>query len=532
MSKLFRSSIITSLATFMSRILGLIRDVCIANLLGAGQSSDIFLFAQRIPNFLRRLFAEGAFSQAFVPVMSEFKAKKDQEGLKDLISNTSGTLGAVVFIITVIGMLGSSVITAVFGWGWFQEWLENPGEGKFTQASFLLKITTPYLFFITLTAVSGAILNTFEKFLIPAITPCLMNLCMIASCFVLKDYFEDPNLALSIGFMTGGVVQFLFQLPFLYKLGCLVIPRFSWNHPGVTKIRKLMIPAIFSVSVSQINLIINTIIATKLTTGAISYLYYSDRLLEFPIGIFGVAIGTVILPALSRQFAKKDLDGYVKTLDWGIRLVLLLGFPAMMGIIMLREPIIRVLYMSGEFGLDAAGHVSLSVIASVSGLWAIMLVRVLAPGFNARQDTATPVRYGIISMVTNIICSLIIVFPIEYWLLVGGNSGYGYLGLALSTTLSSIVNASLLLRGLAKKNIYHISRNTVIFVLKLLAGTIVMSMVLMFLKGCFAADAAEWAGISHISSIVYLVCLVASGAAVYFVTLLLLGIRPSQLKGA
>lgn len=188
--------------------------------------------------------------------------------------------------------------------------------------------------------------------------------------------------------------------------------------------------------------------------------------------------------------------------------------------------------MSGEFGLDAAGHVSLSVIASVSGLWAIMLVRVLAPGFNARQDTATPVRYGIISMVTNIICSLIIVFPIEYWLLVGGNSGYGYLGLALSTTLSSIVNASLLLRGLAKKNIYHISRNTVVFVLKLLAGTIVMSMVLMFLKGCFAADAAEWAGISHISSIVYLVCLVASGAAVYFVTLLLLGIRPSQLKGA
>ncbi len=532
MSKLFRSSLITSVATFMSRILGLIRDVFIAGILGAGQSSDVFFFAQRIPNFLRRLFAEGAFSQAFVPVMAEFKAKKDKEGLNDLISHTSGTLGALVFLITILGMLGSHVVTAIFGWGWFEEWLhDGPEGGKFVQASFLLKITTPYLFFITLTAVSGAILNTFEKFLIPAITPCLMNLCMIASCICIAPYTEDPNFALSLGFLAGGVVQFAFQLPFLYRLGCLVKPKISWNHPGVAKIRKLMLPAIFSVSVSQINLIINTIIATNLATGAISYLYYSDRLLEFPIGIFGVAIGTVILPALSRQFAKKDNDGYVKTMDWGIRLVLLLGFPAMMGIIMLREPIVRVLYMRGEFGLDAAGHVGLSVIASVSGLWAIMLVRVLAPGFNARQDTATPVRYGIISMITNICCSLIIVFPLEKYLEIDGGLGYGYLGLALATTVSAVLNATLLLCGLARKNIYHVSRSTVLFIIKLLAGTAIMSVGLSFIREYFAENIEAWASLGLLVSIVYLSVLIVAGALIYFVSLFALGIRPSHLRG-
>ena len=282
---------------------------------------------------------------------------------------------------------------------------------------------------------------------------------------------------------------------------------------------------------SQINLIINTIIATNLATGAISYLYYSDRLLEFPIGIFGVAIGTVILPALSRQYAKKDNDGYVKTMDWGIRLVLLLGFPAMMGIIMLREPIVRVLYMRGEFGLDAAGHVGLSVIASVSGLWAIMLVRVLAPGFNARQDTATPVRYGIISMITNICCSLIIVFPLEKYLEIDGGLGYGYLGLALATTVSAILNATLLLSGLARKNIYRVSRSTVLFIIKLLAGTAVMSVGLSFIRECFAENIEAWASLGLLVSIVYLAVLIAAGALIYFVSLLAFGIRPSHLRG-
>ena len=532
MSRLFRSSVITAVATFMSRILGLVRDIFTAHLVGAGVSADIFFFANRIPNFLRRLFAEGAFSQAFVPVMSEFKANKNDAETKELVSNITGTLGALVFIITIIGMIGSSVITAIFGWGWFMEWLNGTPEGiKFVRASLLLKITFPYLFFITLTAVSGAILNTYEKFLIPAITPCLMNLSMIACCVWVAPLTDDPNLALAIGVFIGGVVQFIYQLPFLYKLGCLVMPKFKWNHPGVKKVRQLMLPAIFSVSVSQINLIINTVIASFLTTGAISYLYYSDRLLEFPIGVFAVAIGTVILPALSRQHAANDQENYAKTMDWGIRLVLLLGFPAMMGMIMLREPIIRVLFMRGEFGIEAANHSALSLIASVSGIWAIMLVRVLVPGFNARQDTKTPVKFGIISMGVNIASNLIIVFPLEKYLIIDGSNGYGYIGLAVSTTISAIVNASLLFWGLNKHGIYRTTRTTWFFILKLIIGTAVMSVVIGFFKNYLASDMSDWAGISLMFSIMWLAVLIAAGALVYFLVLLCLGIRPAHLRG-
>ncbi len=532
MSKLFRSSLITAGATFMSRILGLIRDIFIAQLLGAGQSSDVFFFAQRIPNFLRRLFAEGAFSQAFVPVMAEFRANRSEAETADLISRAAGTLGALVFLVTVAGMIGSGAVTALFGWGWFMDWVSGAPDGaKFLQASFLLKITTPYLFFITLTAVSGAVLNTYDKFLVPAITPCLMNLCMIAACVWLAPRTADPNFALALGFLAGGVVQFLFQLPFLYRLGCLVVPKFGWNHPGVAKIRKLMLPAIFSVSVSQINLIVNTVIASFLVTGSLSYLYYSDRLLEFPIGIFAVAIGTVILPALSRSAAAGDRAGYARTMDWGLRLVLLLGIPAMAGMIALREPIMRVLFMRGEFGVGSAEHAALSLIASVAGLWAIMAVRVLVPGFNARQDTATPVKYGVIAMGVNICTSLVLVYPLEKWPIVGPEGGYGYIALSAATSVSAAVNAFLLLRGLAKKNVYRPGRDTLFFVLKLAAAAAVMFAAVDRLKLAAADGTAAWAETGLGRAALLLALLVAAGAAVYFAVLAALGVRPRHLRG-
>ena len=236
MAKLFRAGLVTASATFLSRILGLIRDIFIANLLGAGLSADVFFFANRIPNFLRRLFAEGAFSQAFVPVMTEFKEQGDKKALNGLIAETTGTLGAVVFLVTIIGMLGSAVITAIFGWGWFMAYLNDEPDGsKFLQASVLLKITFPYLFFITLTAVSGAILNTLGRFAVPAITPCLLNVAMIGACVFLAPYMDDANEALAFGMLIGGIIQLLFQIPFLYKLGCLVRPKFAWNSDGVAQ---------------------------------------------------------------------------------------------------------------------------------------------------------------------------------------------------------------------------------------------------------------------------------------------------------
>ncbi len=526
MAKLFRSGLITSGATFLSRILGLVRDIFIAHLLGAGMSADVFFFANRIPNFLRRLFAEGAFSSAFVPVMTEFKENRSEEEVNELLSKTSGTLGAVVFLVTVIGMLGSAVITALFGWGWFMEWYHSGPEAiKFEQASFLLKLTFPYLFFITLTAVSGAVLNTYGRFLVPAITPCLMNLSMIACCIWLAPHMADPNTALALGVLIGGIVQFIFQFPFLRKLHKLVWPKWGWNHEGVKKIRTLMLPALFGVSVSQLNLLVNTMLASFLATGAISYLYYSDRLLEFPIGIFAVAIGTVILPALSKVKVTNDEAGFTRTMDWGVKLVLTLGIPAMLGMISLREPIIRVLFLRGSYGVSDAICSSYSLIASVSGLWAIMLVRVLVPAFNARMDTKTPVRYGIISMLSNLCFNLIIVWPLEhFW-------NIGYVGLALSTALAAVVNVSLLLHGLHTKNIYRLSFGTIKFIIKLIIGAVLMAVAVTFLKNYLCSGMESWASLDLFSAILYLALLIGSGALIYGLVLIILGVRPRELRG-
>ena len=295
-SKLLRSGMITSFFTLLSRILGMFRDIVIASTLGAGMSADIFFFANRIPNFFRRLFAEGAFAQSFVPVMSKVKEQGSHQDLRLMLAHTSGTLGVCVLAVTLIGMFASPILTALFGWGWFQAHLNGEIDGdKFIKASELLKITFPYLFFITLTALTSSILNVFGRFAIPAMTPCILNLTLIAFVLCLTPYFDDANIVLAYGMVIGGVLQLLFQIPLIIKLKLLVMPKWGWSDPNVKKIRTLMLPAILGVSASQLNLLVNTVLASFLATGAISYLYYSDRLLEFPIGIFAVAISTVIL---------------------------------------------------------------------------------------------------------------------------------------------------------------------------------------------------------------------------------------------
>ena len=292
--------------TLLSRILGLIRDVVIANIIGAGAAADVFLFANRIPNFLRRLFAEGAFSQAFVPVLAEYQKSGDITKTQEFIGKVSGTLGGLVTAVTALAMIGSPVVAAIFGTGWFVDWLnDGPNAIKFEQASLLLKITFPYLWFITFVALSGAILNTIGKFGVMSFSPVLLNIAMILTALLLAPHLESPDLALAIGIFLGGLLQFLFQIPFLKQAGFLVKPKWAWNDPGVKKIRTLMIPALFGVSVSQINLLLDTFIASFLMTGSISWLYYSDRLLEFPLGLFGIAISTVILPTLARQHVNR-----------------------------------------------------------------------------------------------------------------------------------------------------------------------------------------------------------------------------------
>lgn len=514
-SGLLKSGAITAFATFLSRILGMLRDIAIASLLGASLSADVYFFANRIPNFFRRLFAEGAFSQAFVPVMSKTKETQDKEALKDLLNRTAGTLGFIVLMVSLVGILLSPVFTAIFGWGWFESYLHGTDEAiKFTHASFLLKITFPYLFFITLTALTSAVLNVYGKFLIPAITPCVLNIVLITFAYFVAPHFSDPNVVLAVAMVVGGVLQLALQIPFVLKLKIFIIPKWGWHHEGVTKIRKLMLPAIVGISASQINLIVNTALASFLATGAISYLYYSDRLLEFPIGIFAVAISTVILPALSKIDIKQDHAKYVKTLDWGVRLVLLLGIASMCGIIALREPILRVIFMRGAFTAEHVLLSSASLLASVSGLCAIMLVRVIVQGFAAIQDTKTPVRCSITAICSNIIFNLILIWPL------------GYVGLALSTALAAYVNISLLIYFLKKRNIYTISRQTLVFILKVLFAGFIMALVIFMIRPEFE----RWIAMSTLEATFYLALLVVAGGIVFTAVCLILGIRPSTLR--
>ncbi len=514
-AKLLRSGMVTSAMTFASRILGMVRDMVIASVLGAGLSSDVFFFANRIPNFFRRLFAEGAFAQAFVPVMTKTKENESPEALRDLVSKCAGTLGGIVFVVTIVCMLLSPVLTAAFGWGWFKAAMEGSADGvKYYDAVELLRITFPYLFFITLTALCSSVLNVFGKFGIPAVTPCILNLTLIGAVLIFGKSTADPNRVLAYGMVAGGILQLLFEIPFVMKLKMLVRPRFGWSHPGVKKIRQLMIPAIIGVSASQLNLFISTLLATFLATGSISYLYYSDRLLEFPIGIFAVAISTVILPALSRAALKGDPVHYKETLDWGVKLVLLLGIPSMCGIIAMRESILRVLFMRGAFGQDQVMLSSASLLASVSGLCAIMLVRVLVQGFAARQDTKTPVRCSLTSIACNIVLNLILIKPL------------GYVGLALSTALAAYVNAFMLLYFLKKRDIYTITRSSAIFIIKTAIAGLAMALVLRLL----GPSVEEWFAMTTLTSIMNLALWISAGAVIYFVVSLALGIRPSILR--
>ncbi|EIJ0963047.1 murein biosynthesis integral membrane protein MurJ [Vibrio parahaemolyticus] len=513
--RLLKSGMIVSAMTLISRVLGLVRDVVVANLMGAGASADVFFFANKIPNFLRRLFAEGAFSQAFVPVLTENHVQGDMDKTRELIARAAGTLGVIVSIVTVLGVLGSGVVTALFGFGWFLDWMHGgPAAEKFELASLMLKITFPYLWFITFVALSGAILNTLGKFAVSSFTPVFLNVMIILAAWFISPQMSQPEIGLAIGVFLGGLVQFLFQIPFLIKAGVMVKPKWGWRDPGVVKIRTLMIPALFGVSVSQINLLFDTFIASFLQTGSISWLYYSDRLLEFPLGLFGIAIATVILPALSRKHVDSQSEGFAHTMDWGVRMVTLLGIPAMLGLMALAKPMLMVLFMRGEFSPQDVHQASLSLLAYASGLLNFMLIKVLAPGYYSRQDTKTPVKYGIIAMVTNMVFNAIFAYF------------YGYVGLAIATALSAFVNMALLYRGLHIAGVYQITKRTVFFIIRLvIAGAAMVAAILWQLE-----DMSVWLEWSFAHRSGMLGMLIGLGAAVYLAVLFLTGVRLKDLK--
>lgn len=516
--KLLRSGLIVSVMTFLSRILGLVRDVFLAQILGASAVADVYYLVAKVPNFLRRLFAEGAFAQAFVPVLSEYQTNKSEDEVRRLIANVSGTLGTIVTIVAILGVIGSPVLAALFANGWFLEWLNDGNDAhKYELASFMLKITFPYIWFITLVGLSGSILNAMGRFAVSSFTPVFLNLSIISATVFFSPHFEEPAVGIAWGWFLGGLVQLLFQIPFLYKAKMLVRPKWGWHDEGVVKIRTLMIPALFGVSVGQINLLLDTVIASYLNSGSVSWLFYSDRLLEFPLGLFGIAIATVILPLLSRQHSGDNTD-FKATMDWGVRMVMLMGIPAMIGLIVLAQPMINVLFFRGAFTAQDVTMAGYSLMAYACGLLSFMLIKVLAPGFYARQDTKTPVRIGIKAMIANMVFNLILVVSLGY--------EYGYIGLAGATALSATCNAFWLHQRLKQDGIFHISLQTLLFGVKAFVSAGVMAAVVLYLM----PQQSFWIDESSLPKIFELTKLIVVAAVSYFAVFTALGLRPRHLK--
>ncbi len=495
--------------TLLSRVLGFIRDLVVANLFGANAGTDAFFVAFKIPNFMRRLFAEGAFALAFVPVLSEYKERGTRAALKQFIDRVAGTLGGVLLLVTLIGVVGAPVLVMVFAPGFIGS------DGKLDLAAEMLRLTFPYLMLISLTAFAGGILNTWNRFGVPAFTPVLLNISLIGCALWLSPQMERPIVALAWGVLIAGVVQFLFQLPFLHQLGLL--PRFSFapRDPGVRRILKLMLPALFGVSVTQLNLLLDTLIASFLVTGSISWLYYSDRLMEFPLGVLGVALGTVILPNLSKRHADSSPEAFSNTIDWALRWTLLLGLPSAVGLVILAGPMIATLFQSQVFLPSDVAMSQRSLIAYSLGLLSFIGIKVLAPGYYARQNTATPVRFAVIAMTCNMVFNVILVFPLAH------------AGLALATSLSASVNAYLLYRGLRREGVYHPCSGWSQLILKGVAASALMAGVLLWGVG----GLEEWVLAERWDRVLKLAGLILAGALVYFACLFSVGVRLKHFKG-
>jgi len=496
--------------TLASRILGFLRDLVLAQLFGANALTDAFFVAFKIPNFLRRLFAEGAFATAFVPVLTEYRARGDARELRDFIDHVAGSLGLVLLGVSAIGVLAAPLVVGLFAFGWVM----GEQHEKLALTADMLRLTFPYLFFISLTAFAGGIMNAWNRFAVPAFTPVLLNLSLIGCALWLSPLMDQPIVALAWGVLIAGVTQFVFQLPFLARLDLLPRPRPGLDHPGVRRILRLMLPALFAVSVTQINLLLDTVLASTLVTGSISWLYYSDRLMEFPLGVLGVALGTVLLPRLSRERAEQSSAEFDRTLDWGLRMAVLFGLPAAVGLAVLAGPVISALFQSDVFSGEDVLMARRSLMAYAVGLPAFILIKVLAPAWYAHQDTRSPVRIGVIAMLMNMVFNLMLIFPLQH------------AGLALATSLSAWLNAALLGRGLYRRGWFRPAAGWGRFLGRVSLACLPMVLVLRFGAG----DTAGWLMATRMQRVFDLLLWVPAGALAYFGALFASGLRPAHLR--
>jgi putative peptidoglycan lipid II flippase len=489
--------------TFISRVLGFLRDAIVARIFGAGLMTDAFFVAFRIPNLLRRLFAEGAFSQAFVPILAEYKNRRGHEETKLLVDHVSGALALALFVVSALGVLAAPMIIYVTAPGF----TANPQ--KFQLSTEMLRITFPYILFISLTAFAGGILNTYSRFSVPAFTPVLLNVSFIVFALWAAPHFDPPILALAWAVFVGGVLQLALQIPYLARLKMLPRFRLTRRDEGVARVLRQMGPAVFGVSIGQVSLIINTIFASFLATGSVSWLYYADRLMEFPTGMLGVALGTILLPSLSKHHATKSSADYSRLLDWGLRITLLLAVPAAAALALLAIPLVTTLFQYGAFSAADTHATRDAVLGYSVGLVALILVKVLAPGFYAQQDIRTPVKIGIFTLLATQVLNALLIWPLRH------------AGLALAISLGACLNAGLLFSLLRRRGVYAPLPGWSAFLLKLAVAVACMSCVLWFAAG----RDAGWLVAGASQRVVHLLWVIAGGATTYFAVLWALGFR-------
>ncbi|WP_158367624.1 murein biosynthesis integral membrane protein MurJ [Candidatus Williamhamiltonella defendens] len=502
---LLKSLATVSSMTFFSRILGFTRDAIVAKTFGAGVASDAFFVAFKLPNLLRRIFAEGAFSQVFVPILAEYKNQKGEEATRTFVAYISGALSLVLIMITALGILVAPWIIYVTVPGF----CDTPDQFALTLTSSLLRITFPYIFLISLASLAGVLLNTWNHFSIPAFTPTLLNISMIGFALFAAPYFDPPILALAWGVLLGGVLQLFYQLPFLKKIGMLVLPRINLKHAGSWRVMKQMCPAILGVCVSQISLIINTIYASFLVSGSVSWMYYADRLIEFPSGILGAALGTILLPYLAKSFANGEVLEYSRLIDTGLRLCFLLALPAAFALIIIAKPLTLSLFQYGKFTAFDAKMTQRALIAYSIGLPGLIIIKVLSPGFYSRQDIKTPMKIALFTLFMTQIMNLIFIGPLKH------------AGLSLSISLAACLNAALLYWQLRKKNIFQSQSGWYPFIAKLLMAVSVMCLVLFGLLSIMPPW--DLGGMTY--RLFRLSGIVIAGAISYFAVLLILGVR-------
>jgi len=500
---LLRALATVSSMTFLSRVLGYARDFFIARMFGAGLATDAFFVAFRIPNLLRRLFAEGAFSQAFVPILSEYRNRQSPEDTRTLVDCVATLLGLALVVAAALGVAAAPFIVYVTAPGFAAD------PGKFELTVSLLRITFPYIVFISLVALAAGVLNSWSRFAVPAFTPVLLNVSFIVAAAFFAERFDPPVLALAWAVFIGGALQLALQLPFLARIGMLPRWRLNLRHPGVTRVLKLMAPALFGVSVSQISLLINTIFASFLVSGSVSWLYYADRLMEFPAGVLGVAVGTILLPSLSRHYASGAADAYGKLLDWGLRVTLLLAAPAAAALAVLALPLIATLFHYGRFSVEDAWMTRQALVAYSLGLVGMILVKILAPGFYARQNVVTPVKIGLFTLAATQVMNLAFIVPLKH------------AGLALAIGLGACLNAALLYRYLRRHGIYAPQPGWAAFGAKVATAVAAMAAALYFAMG----SAAWWLGAQWQQKVPAVAGLVLMGAVVYLGLLYAFGLR-------